>query len=521
MSMNRLAKKFMTGVLTASMVGAFMAVPTFADELDTSISVTGAVSGDSAAYYQILKRNETSGEWELTDDMKDVTIDGESLKAADIVEGIDDGELHAITAALSGSGTSMILDGTTFKADNVAAGTYVVIITPGSNNSGVVYNPVVVSADYDSTNNSNTSAVKKTDVTVEKKAGDTTDDKKDVNVGDIIPFEITPVVPLFPKNYTNPVYKVTDTLSAGLEIKDSDGDGNLDDEITVAGVGDEYYTVNAAKDGFTVEFNSTYLKNLTTAPTVTITYNAVVTSDATYSVNRMTNTATINFSNSPDDETGNGTNEDKTNHYTFTIDGNLGGEYSADEQTVNKELIKTAVDKNGNPIVTEDNKYTYAGSKTEVSPLAGATFKLTGENLGEDGKTMTTGADGNIKFEGLDAGTYTLKETSAPSGYVVDSTEHTVVISATYKTGSDELESYSIAIDGKTTATFSVQNESNGTVTILKEGTTIYTSLINNTKATGLPSTGGMGTTVFYVVGIILIAGASILLVTKRRMSAK
>lgn len=47
------------------------------------------------------------------------------------------------------------------------------------------------------------------------------------------------------------------------------------------------------------------------------------------------------------------------------------------------------------------------------------------------------------------------------------------------------------------------------------------TSLINNTKAKDLPSTGGIGTTMFYVIGIVLIAGASVLLVTKRRMSAK
>ena len=521
MSMNRLAKKFMTGIVTASMIGTFMVVPTFAYGLDTNISVTGAVSGDSAAYYQILKRNETSGEWELTENMKNVTIDGAPLKAEDIVDGIDGNELHAITAALSGSGTSMVLGGTTFEADNVEAGTYVVIITPGSDNSGVVYNPVVVSADYDSANTSNTSEVKKTDVTVEKKAGNGTDDMKDVNVGDIISFTITPVVPLFPKNYTNPVYKVTDTLSTGIEIKDTNNDGDLADEIIVTGVDAEYYTVSATSGGFTVEFDSAYLKELTAAPSVTITYSAEVTSDATYSVNRMTNTATINFSNSPDDEVGHGTNEDKTNHYTFTIDGNLGGSFTVDEQIINKELIKTAVDKDGHPIITASDKYTYAGTTTEVSPLAGATFKLTGGNLGAEGKTMTTGADGNIKFEGLDAGTYMLKETSAPVGYVVDSTEHTVFIDAEYETGTDVLKSYSITIDGQNTSVFSVQNESNGTVTIVKEGTTMKTSLINNTKANGLPSTGGIGTTMFYVIGIVLIAGASILLVTKRRMSAK
>ena len=519
--MKRLAKKFMTGVLTASMAAGVMAVPAFAEGLDTEISVTGVVSGDTAAYYQIVKQNATTGEWELTDAMKNVTVNGNNLKAEDITDGVDASELHAITAALSGAGTAMTEDGTTLKADNVDAGTYVVIITPGSaNNSGFVYNPVVVSADYDSANTSNTAEAKKTDVTVKKTADEA---KKDVNKGDTISFKVEPVVPIFPKNYTNPAYKVTDTLSTGLEIADADGDGDYAEEITITGVDSTNYTVTATKDGFTVEFDSTYLKELTTAPDVEITYDAVVRSNATYSVNRMTNTAKINFSNAPDDTTGNGTHEDKTNHYTFTIDGELSGGYTSEEKVVSKELVKIAVDQNGNPILDETNKHEYTiGQATKTaSPLAGATFKLTGGSLGTDGMTKESGTDGSITFEGLDAGTYTLQEISAPAGYVVDDTEHTVEIAAQYKTGTDELDSYTITIDGATTSSFKVSNTGESDVTIAKTETTILTSLLSNVKATGLPSTGGAGTTMFYVIGIILVAGAAVLLVTKRRMNAK
>lgn len=519
--MKRLAKKFMTGVLTASMAAGVMAVPAFAEGLDTEISVTGVVSGDTAAYYQILKQNATTGEWELTDAMKNVTVNGNNLKAEDITDGVDASELYAITAALSGAGTAMTEDGTTLKADNVDAGTYVVIITPGSaNNSGFVYNPVVVSADYDSANTSNTAEAKKTDVTVKKTADEA---KKDVNAGDTISFKVEPVVPIFPKNYTNPVYKVADTLSTGLEISDSDGDGEYADEITITGVDSTDYIITATKAGFTVEFTSAYLKGLAAAPTVEITYNAVVTSDADYSVNRMTNTAKINFSNAPDDVTGNGTYEDKTNHYTFTIDGELGGEYTAEEKAVSKELVKIAVDQNGNPILDTANEHEYTiGQATKTaSPLAGATFKLTGGSLGADGMTKESETDGSITFEGLDAGTYTLKEISAPAGYVVDATEHMVEIAAQYKTGTDELDSYTITIDGATTSSFKVSNTGESDVTIVKTETTILTSLLSNVKATGLPSTGGAGTTMFYVIGIILAAGAAVLLVTKRRMNTK
>ena len=248
-----------------------------------------------------------------------------------------------------------------------------------------------------------------------------------------------------------------------------------------------------------------------------------MTSDATYSVNEMTNKATINFSNSPSDTTENGTDSDQTNHYTFTIDGTLNGTWTNEEQIVNKELIKTAVDKDGNAVL--DTKYTYkTGESTtkEASPLAGATFKLTGGNLGAEGKTYTTTENGYITFSGLDAGTYTLTEVSAPAGYVKDTKEHTVVIAPTYGTDEDGntiLVSYKVSIDGSDVASFDVTNPGTANVKTEKAGTTIYTSLISNVKAAGLPSTGGIGTTMFYVIGGVLVAGAAILLITKRRMN--
>lgn len=517
--MNRFAKKLMTGMVTTGLLAGTLAVPAFAETAETTISVSGVVSGDTAAYYQILQQNSTTGAWELTDAVKAVTVEGAALTADMIADGLTNAELQAITGALTGAGTDMTASGTTLTAD-VTPGTYVVIITPGAANSGVVYNPVVVSADYDPDNGTNAVAIseaKKTDVTVQKTADDA---KKDVNVGDRIDFTIDPVIPLFPQNYTAPVYKVSDSLKGGLEIVDSDGDGDYADEITVTGANaGDYEVKEATQTGFTVEFSSAYLKALTAVPDVTVTYTAEVKSAATYSVNRMTNTATVNFSNSPSDTTGHGSAEDETNHYTFTIDGDLGGEYTTEEKIVNKELVKTAVDTAGNPILDETTSYTYAGTTTKVSPLAGATFTLTGGTLTE-AKTMTTGVDGCISFSGLDEGTYTLKETSAPSGYVVDPAEHTIVIQASYTQGTDELESYSITVDGKTTSSFNVVNTGDD-VTITKEGTTVRTSLINNVKANGLPSTGGTGTTMFYVIGIILAVGAAVLLVTKRRMSAK
>ena len=531
--MKKVGKKILTGVITAGMVLSAMSMSALADDggvtstpgsltADGTISVTGVQNGDTAVYYQIVNRNTETGEWELSGSYGGLTV-------AQITDGVTSAEAHTISAYLTGHGTDMNVDtdGTTLSA-NVEPGTYVVVITPGSTNSGVVYNPVVVSSDYDGENHTNTAVAKKTEVTVDKKAGNAAEDNdnKDVAVGDEISYTITPVIPLFPKNYTAPVYKVTDTLSAGLELADANGDKKVDEsDITVNKVDSSAYTITVNDNsGFTVNFNSEYLKGLTTAPTdVTITYKAKVTSDATYSVNEMTNTAKINFSNSPSDTTGNGTDSDKTNHYTFTLDGTLNGSWTGQDQIVNKELIKTAVDKDGNPVLK--TKYTYTtgeGKTTEASPLAGATFKLTGENLGEDGMTCTTDANGFITFAGLDAGIYTLTEVSAPAGYVKDSKEYKVEIVPTYgkdADGNEILTSYKVKIDGADAANFIVSNQGTAKVKTEKEGSTIYTSLISNVKAAGLPSTGGVGTTMFYVIGGVLVAGAAILLITKRRMN--
>lgn len=524
--MKKVGKKILTGVITAGMVLGAMSMSAFAAEgrnagsltADGTISVTGVTSGDTAVYYQIVNRNTETGEWELNGDYGKLSI-------ADITDGVSADEAHTISGYLTGDGITMTAadTGTTLTA-TVEPGTYVVVITPGPNNSGVVYNPVVVSSDYNGENGTNTAAAKKTVVTVDKTASEA---DRDVAVGDEISYTITPVIPLFPKNYTAPVYKVTDTLSAGLELADADGNGSVEaSDITVSNVDKANYTitVNEGKNGFEVNFNSDYLKGLTTAPIdVTITYKAKVTSDATYSVNEMTNKATINFSNNPSDIEGNGTSSDQTNHYTFTLDGTLNGNWTNEEQIVNKELIKTAVDKEGNHVLETKYTYTTGESKTtEASPLAGATFKLTGGNLGDNGKIYTTTENGYITFSGLDAGTYTLTEVSAPAGYVKDSKEYKVEIVPTYDKdadGNEILKSYKVTIDGADAANFIVSNPGTANVGTEKEGSTIYTSLIGNVKAAGLPSTGGVGTTMFYVIGGVLVAGAAILLITKRRMN--
>ena len=108
---------------------------------------------------------------------------------------------------------------------------------------------------------------------------------------------------------------------------------------------------------------------------------------------------------------------------------------------------------------------------------------------------LTTPADGKFAVSGLDADTYYLEETEAPAGYNKLKDPVEFVITAT--------------VDGTTnvgTATVSYGTDSTGTVKV------------ENKTGAELPSTGGIGTTIFYVLGSILVLGAGVVLVVKKRM---
>lgn len=107
--------------------------------------------------------------------------------------------------------------------------------------------------------------------------------------------------------------------------------------------------------------------------------------------------------------------------------------------------------------------------------------------------TKTTDSSGNVTFAKLAAGTYKVKETVAPAGYNLNSSEYTVVISTT------------------------------GVITVTVDGNS---STVNQVEVPDypvtVPSTGGMGTMMFYVGGAALIACAGVLLfVLKRKKAAK
>ena len=485
----------------------------FSQTVETTITATNLTAGDSIGYIRLIEWDTTTSDWKLT---TEGTACGVTL--AELLNGITEAEASTIATKVSGNGTAMTVSGTTATA-TVVPGLYFLRAVSADNNT--VYNPAFVSADYYAGGNSvdlateigSSTVLKKSSVPFDKEVTGS-DQYIDTKPGDIIPYKITTKIPSYGTAFTNPVFTITDTLSAGL---------TLEGDITVK-YGSETTTETVAKvvtitkgtptNGFTVEFAADYLKGLAgTTPDVEITYSAKVTTEATNNVTYMDNKAKLTFSNKPGETSD---KEDITRHYTFSIDANMNGGNHGNEKT--RELIKIGVDEQGQTI-TDFTSWVEGEEWTEYTPLAGAKFQLVG-----NGKTYTaeSTAEGYISFNGLDAGTYTLTETEAPAGYIRDTEEHTVVITPTYdQENPDVLLSYIVTVDDSTSAyTISNMSDTAATVETTVDATSMTFPFVN-TKGNELPSTGGVGTTMFYLIGAILVIGAGVVLVTRRRVSVQ
>ncbi len=515
-------------MLTLSMVGVAFAgetepttpaTPAHLTTPESTITATNVVAGDSVEYYQLVEWKD--GNWALTTlgSQCGVTLDN-------LIDGISAEEAATIAAAMVGKtktgDMASTSTGTTFEATDVAAGLYYLKAIPASTNKDTVYNPAFVSADYTeggntvdfSTSFASSAVLKKSSVPFDKKVDSTNiTDFVDVKPGDVIPYKITTKIPSYGTNFTNPVFTITDTLSTGLTLGETvtvtDGTktwtATTENEITI--------TKGTPTNGFTVAFAANYLTGLNGAtPDVTITYSATV-GNVTDNVTYLDNKAKLTFSNTPSTTVD---KDDITRHYTFSIDGNLLG--SSQDQT--DELIKVACDANGDPIY--ETKTTYYDK--QVNPLDGASFTLTPVSpTTGTAKTVSSANGGHIQFLGLDAGTYELVENSAPAGYVKDSKTYVVEIIPHYDNTTVDypiLTSYDVKFKVKgtdtylTTATFEA-TASGGKVVSATHAE--HTQVIGNTPGNELPSTGGIGTTIFYVAGIVLVLGAAAVIIARRK----
>ena len=580
--------KVLSLVLVLAMVLALSA-GAFAADPDNPVTVTGLTKDDVAHFYKVVEWQDAdathNGGWKFTSAFN-------SLTAADLLAITGDPTADpvkepALTAELagkiarlaSGAGTAVTV-GDDAKAelaitgdDGAGSGLFLVLITPAD--ADTVYNPVFVGADYVSGNNSNTWAVaegsatysdnaatKKSTLTLTKEA-DTTEDSWDdgesysTAVGDTVSFTVNTTIPGYGTVYANPHFVMTDSLN-NLALKEDTvtlvaptGLSKYNAETNTGTNADAWdYKVETTASGYTITFSKRYLTSVVTPTDVEVTYDAIVTTAEFKSVDTEKNTVQIEYSHNPNDETDYNYKKDTTQHYTFSLDADVVGGGSSASGKKTSEVVKIGVKADGTPITETTYTSTITDEKSWEGPLAGAVFGLYTDSdcnnpyvpkkadgtAGTALTNITTLADGRMHIEGLDAGTYYLKEISAPEGFIKDPKAYKIVITAhmtdpidvtetingkevTYQT--EVLDYYTVTIDDQPVATHHFDHGTTDTEITWTETDTVEAPFpITNTQGTELPSTGGIGTTIFYLIGGLLVVGAGVVLVTRRRVQA-
>ncbi|MCI9530423.1 MAG: isopeptide-forming domain-containing fimbrial protein [Lachnospiraceae bacterium] len=444
------------------------------------------------------------------------TLTKETLSAPEGATG-----LTTYTAQLGAGYWVVVVEGSAIQEvyNPMLVGIYYSVEGSGDNNTLV---NGTVDADTNWSLNSTPAYAKSEQPTIDKKitgstGKDTSDGNEsgnDVAIGDTVNFEIDTKIPSYSKSYTEVMVKITDTMGKGLTLADP---VNL--VVTVDGV-----VVEASKDTFTftpaddkksfeISFASAYAL-AHSGEEVVVTYDAVLGEDAGLNFDANTNTVKLEYTNDPSGETNE--IEDKTYTYTFGIDANLFGSDGSAWNKFTEELLKTGEVRK---IILD------SGEEVETTTLPGAEFTLTRA----DGKAYTTVSDENgyLSFTGLDAGTYTLQETKAPEGYSLNDTKIPVEITATYNEDGT-LNSYTIKVNNENTSTYTATYDANekGKVTDINctpghgDGPS-DTHEIKNTKLSSLPSTGGIGTTIFTIGGCLIMVVAAGLFFASRRKAAK
>lgn len=487
----KLFKKFASFVLAFAMVMA-IAMPSVVKAAGNgSITITGAKAGHTFEAYQIFAGDASGNtlsnlKWGNGVSTEGQTALGNAKEKADSLNDASAAKTFAYEVSKyldTAAKETNVFNNDVYVIDGLAPGYYLVKDKDGTVSQAQAYTKFILEV----VGNDVSAAVKSDVPTSEKKVKDTNDstgettgwqDSADYDIGDKVPFQLTGNVAQDYNDYKGAYQLVFhDTLSDGLtvdrntfKVYKNDSNDALDADK---------YEVNITDDhNFTVTIKD--VKALgSDVSKVRVEYTATLNENAVIGAVGNPNTMYMEFSNNPNSTTGTDkgqTPEDKVIVFTYKV------------------LI---------------NKY-----DSRRVPLAGAAFKL--EKVLENGEkktvkeyTITTEDDKYrtaFEFTGLDDGKYILTETVTPDGYnTMDPI--TFNITATHDTKSDDPKLTDLngnPVDGE--IAFST-----------KVSTGTLTAGVINYMGSELPSTGGMGTTVLYVAGTIMILAAGVFLVMKKK----
>lgn len=407
------------------------------------------------------------------------------------------------------------VDNGEYVADLPAGYWLVLVRTTGT----TIYNPMLIGVYYSESGSDNTlisgpvdassdwklvtdeAWAKSSEIPFEKEA-----DKETADIGETVGYTITTEVPEYGPEYETVVFNVSDTLSGlaltgnSIQVSCSDEDVSMENAYQISYTGTTDEETGEGATAFTVRFSSEWILE-NGGKGITISYSAIMTGEGVND-EAHTNNAELTYTNNPGTHTGGQKDIEKV--YTFDIDGEVTGDIlkkvkpgETNEETVALQdaqfTLYTEYDEEKKDVVS-DSIYTNATNTTGIS---------------------TSDANGKIYYTGLAAGTYYLKETQAPEGYTLNNTVYKIDIDATIE--DEELKSWTIkvtdmATNKDVTNDFTVENET------VSKGEDNTTTEIMNTTISQLPSTGGMGTTIFTIGGcVIMVTAAGLYFATRKK----
>ncbi len=560
------ATKKLFAMLLTMLMALVMVIPAFAAGNTYTITINNSTSGHTYEAYQVfagdlssngkILSNITWGDGVNEDTLltalkSDKTIGtrfADCGTAADVAAVLDDFGNDSVQldafAAVVGNNLSdtktFSTEGTgSYSISDLAAGYYFV---KDSDNSNITGNDAYTKFMLKLVN-SITVTLKSDVPTVEKKVqeddkykqdgdyGNGYNDVADWNIGDNVPFKLIGTIPEM-DGYDTYKYIFHDTMSKGLTLNEDsiqvyvvNAKNTSLDSAKALTVNEDYtLTTSALSDKCSFEVSFADLKKVegaTKGSYIIVSYTAILNENAEIGLPGNPNEVYLEFSNNPaesgegdTDNTGK-TPEDKVIVFTYELDTTKVDGTNTNITLKDAEFV--LLNKDGNKVANVDSTTGKFKGWVDLPSGTGTNSEIVYSDWTEKNETtnviLKSDDNGLFKVIGLDDGDYKLREIKAPDGYNLLTKDVDVKITATTTNGQNWTDGKA---ENALTKLEVVVDKEQGTGNV-DDGTAAIN--IANNKGPTLPETGGMGTTIFYVVGGILVVAAGVMLITRRRMN--